>query len=77
MDCIKISNKNNKGSYINLDHSKENDEVKIREGQEDSAISDTDLIKNKSYPKKKKKDKQFDNQEEFITPPVTHPDDKQ
>ena len=62
---------------MDAEKNKENNEVKIREGQEDSAISDKDLIKNKSYPGTSKKDKQFDNQEEFITPPVTHPGEEE
>lgn len=59
------------------DKNKDNNEGKIREGQEDSSIADKDLIKGKSYPGSSKKDKQFDNQEEFITPPVAHPGEEQ
>ena len=62
---------------MDAEKNKENNEGKIREGQEDSSIADKDLIKNKPYPGTSKKDKQYDNQEEFITPPVTHPGEEQ
>ncbi len=62
---------------MDAEKNKENNEGKIREGQEDSSIADKDLIKNKPYPDTSKKDKQYDNQEEFITPPVAHPGEEQ
>lgn len=46
---------------------------KIREGQEDSSIAHKKHIKDHPYPGTSKSDKQQDNQEEFITPPVNHP----
>lgn len=72
-----MKNANTKPIVMDTDKNKDNNAGKIREGQEDSSIADKDLIKDKSYPGSSKKDKQFDNQEEFITPPVTHPGEEQ
>lgn len=72
-----MKNADTKPIVMDTDKNKENNAGKIREGQEDSSIADKDLIKDKSYPGSSKKDKQFDNQEEFITPPVTHPGEEQ
>jgi hypothetical protein len=64
----------NKPVHSSTTDSKDQDKRKdekghIREGQEDSAINDSDHIKHHSYPETALKDKQLDNQEEFITPP--------
>lgn len=61
---------------MNPEKNKDNEKGKIREGQEDSSISKNKNIKDNPYPGTSKEDKQHDNQEEFITPPVTHPPDK-
>lgn len=62
--------KNQKPDQSNQDETNE-----IREGQEESAIKDKDHIKHRSYPGTSLRDKQLDNQEEFITPPNQHPDE--
>ena len=77
--CMKLRDKinpvliseNKKNSH------KEDEKGNIREGQEDSSISDKNHIKGNPYPGTSKSDRQYDNQEEFITPPVNHPDEEE
>ncbi|MBA2499881.1 MAG: hypothetical protein H0V30_09165 [Chitinophagaceae bacterium] len=61
---------------MNTEKNADSKKGKIREGQEDSSISNKENIKDNPYPGTSKEDKQFDSQEEFITPPVTHPPEK-
>jgi hypothetical protein len=58
-------------------NNKEDDKGNIREGQKDSSISQKGHIKDHPYPGTSKSDKQYDSQEEFITPPVTHPGEEE
>jgi len=64
-------------SNDNINKSTDDEKGKIREGQEDSSIVHKKHIKDHPYPGSSKSDKQQDNQEEFITPPVTHPGDEE
>lgn len=64
-------------SDANGNKNKEEEKGNIREGQDDSSIVHKKHIKDHPYPGTSKSDKQYDNQEEFITPPVTHPGEKE